>query len=72
MKSSILSLRLGQAAESSGHDHDGYCSGRLTLGPEGRLALSVVCNHCGETVAEVGSLEYQLEPKLGPSLDLAA
>jgi hypothetical protein len=72
MIASIIWPRLAQAAESCRHDHDGCCSGRLALGPDGRLVLRVVCDHCGETVTVHGSLEYQLEAKLGPAVDLAA
>ena len=72
MSTSTISPRLSLAAEPSGHDHDGCCSGQLTFGPDGRLVLSVVCNHCGETVALLGSLDYQLKAVVGPALDLAA
>jgi hypothetical protein len=72
MSVSIISPRPALATEPSGHDHDGCCSGRLAFGPDGRLVVSVVCDHCGETVTVLGSLAYQLEPKLGPVLDLAA
>jgi hypothetical protein len=72
MSASITSPRLAQAAESSGHDHDGCCSGQLAFGSDGRLVLSVVCDDCSETVTVHGSLEYQLEAKLGPAADLAA
>jgi hypothetical protein len=72
MSTSTISPRLALAAEPSGHDHDGCCSGQLTLGPDGRLMLSVVCDHCGEILTVLGALDYQLEAKLGPALDLAA
>jgi hypothetical protein len=72
MSASIISPRVAQAAESSGHDHDGCCSGQLTFGPDGRLVLSVLCDHCGGIVTVLGSLDYQLAAKLGPALDLAA
>jgi hypothetical protein len=72
MNITAISPRLATAGKSSGHDHDGCCSGRTTFGPGGRLVLSLVCDHCGETVTVLGSHDYQLEPKLGPALDLAA
>jgi hypothetical protein len=74
MSTSTISPRLAAvlAAELSGHDHDGYGSGQLAFGPDGRLALSVVCGHCGVTVAVLGSLDCQLKAKLEPALDLAA
>jgi hypothetical protein len=34
--------------------------------------MSVVCDHCGETVVVLGSVGYQLRPKLELALDLAA
>jgi hypothetical protein len=72
MSTSIISPRLAGACEPSGHDHNGCSSGRLTFGPAGRLVLSVVCDHCGETVTVLGSIDYQLAAKLDPALDLAA
>jgi len=72
MNRSTTSPRLATAGDSSGHDHDGCCSGRLTFGLDGRMVQSVVCDHCGETVTVLGSLDYELEAKLGPALDLAA
>jgi hypothetical protein len=72
MSVTTISPQLALAAEPSGHDHDGCCSGQLRFGPDGRLVMSVVCDHCGETVALLGSHDYQLEPKLGPALELAA
>jgi hypothetical protein len=73
MSTSTISPRLALATEKpSGHDHDGCCSGQLTFGPDGRLVLSVVCDDCGETVAVLSSLGYQLKPKLGAALDRAA
>jgi hypothetical protein len=72
MSASIKSRRVAQAGESAGHDHYGCCSGQLTFGPDGRLVLSVACDHCGETVTVLGSLDYELAAKLGHALDLAA
>ena len=72
MGTSTISDRLALAVKPSGHDHDGCCSGKLTFAPDRGLVLSVVCDHCGETVVVVGSLDYQLTPKLDLALDLAA
>lgn len=72
MTTSKMPPRLALAAEPSRHDCDGCCSGQLTFGPDRRLVLTVVCDDCGKPVTVVGSLDYQLEPKLGPALDLAA
>jgi hypothetical protein len=72
MTTSTISPRLTTAGQSSGHDHDGCCSGRLTFAPDGRLVMSVVCDHCGEAVTVLGALDYELEAKLGPALDMAA
>ena len=73
MSTNTSSLRLTLSTEkTSGHDHDGCCSGQLTFGPDGHLTLSVVCDDCGETVTVLSSFDYQLKPKLGPAVDLAA
>lgn len=72
MSASSNSRRVAQDGESCGHDHYGCCSGQLTFGPDGRLVLSVVCDHCGETVAVLGPDDYELAAKLGHALDLAA
>jgi hypothetical protein len=72
MSISTISDRLALAVEPSGHDHDGCCSGKLTFAPDGGLVMSVVCDHCGETVVVLGSVGYQLRPKLELALDLAA
>jgi hypothetical protein len=72
MSTSTISDRLALAVEPSGHDHDGCCSGKLTFAPDRGLVLSVVCDHCGETVVVLGSVDYQLRPKLELALDLAA
>jgi hypothetical protein len=72
MNGSTISPRRPLAAGRSGHEHDGCCSGQLALGPDRRLVLSVVCDHCGATVAVLDSLDYQLAAKPGPALDLAA
>ena len=63
MTAKISSPGVPQPAGTSGHDHDGCCSGQLTFGAGGRLVLSVVCDHCGGTVCMLGSLDYQLEAK---------
>ena len=72
MSTSTISDRLALAVKPSGHDHDGCCSGQLTFAPDRGLVLRVVCDHCGETVAVLPSLDYQLRPKLELALDLAA
>jgi hypothetical protein len=72
MNTSATSDRLALAVEPSGHDHDGCCSGQLTFAPDRGLVLRVVCDHCGETVAVLPALDYELRPKLGVALGLAA
>ena len=72
MNGSTISPRTAQAADPSEHEHDGCCSGQLTFGPDRRLVLSVVCDHCGTTVTVLDSLDYQVAAKPGPALGLAA
>ena len=72
MNASTDSRRVAQAHKPAGHDHGGCCSGQLTFGPDRRLVLSVVCDHCGQTVTVLGSLDYELAAKLGHAFDLAA
>jgi hypothetical protein len=72
MDDSTISPRTPLAADTFEHEHDGCCAGQLTFGPDRRLVLSVVCDHCGATVTVLGSLDYHLAAKPGPAIDLAA